>query len=229
MSRLRLPSPALVVAVIALFVALGGGAYAALRITSKQVADNSLRSRDVRNNELRGKDVRNRTLSGRDLAFDSLEGPQVDEPSLSRVPSAVSAQSLEGRRRVNVAPFVLSSGQTREVLREGPFLLTARCLIGTATAAGPRDIAEVLISTSADNAAFDAAGSGELDVATPPADRVFANVVAEPGTVAVDSLQDGLAIAPNGAEEIVDSALYAAVNALGQRGICRFGGYVDLG
>ncbi len=66
-------------------------------------------------------------------------------------------------------------------------------------------------------------------MATPTANRVFANVVAEPGTVAVDSLQDALAIAPNGAEEIVDSALYAAVNALGQRGICRFGGYVDLG
>ncbi|HEX2414275.1 MAG TPA: hypothetical protein VHJ37_03565 [Thermoleophilaceae bacterium] len=229
MSRLRLPSPALVVALIALFVALGGGAYAALRITSKQVADNSLRSRDVRNNELRGKDVRSRSLSGRDLAFDSLEGPQVDEPSLSRVPSAANAQSLEGRRRVNVAPFTLSSGQGREVLREGPFLLTARCRMGAPTAAGPRDIAEVLISTSVDNAAFDAAGSGELDVATPSGGRVFANVVAPPGTVAVDSLQDGLALAPDGSEEIVDSALYAAVNALGQPGACRFGGYVDLG
>jgi hypothetical protein len=47
--------------------------------------------------------------------------------------------------------------------------------------------------------------------------------------VAVDSLQDGLALAPDGTEEIVDSALYAAVNALARPGTCRFGGYVDLG
>ena len=58
---------------------------------------------------------------------------------------------------------------------------------------------------------------------------MFANVVAPPGTVAVDSLQDALALAPDGTEEIVDSALYAAVNALGRPGTCRFGGYVDLG
>jgi hypothetical protein len=218
-SRLSLPSPALIVAVIALFVALGGGAYAALRITSQQIADNSVRS----------KDVRNRSLKGRDLALDSLRSRQVDEPSLSRVPSAANAQALEGRRRVNVAPFVLLNGQAREILREGPFLLTARCRMSAPTSAGPRDIAEVLISTSADNAAFDAAGSGELDVATPSTGRVFANVVAVPGAVALDSLQDGLALAPDGTEEIVDSALYAGVNTVGQPGRCRFGGYVDLG
>ncbi len=229
MSRLRPPSPALVIAVIALFVALGGGAYAALRVGSAQVADNSLRSRDVRNNELRGKDVRNRSLTRADVALDSLEGPQIDEPSLARVPSAVNAQALEGRRRVNVAPFTLTNGQAREVLREGPFVLAARCRINVLTGDGRKDIAEILISTGVDNAAFDAAGSGELDVSTPDSGRVFANVVADPGTVALDSLQDGLALAPDGAEEIVDSALYAAVNALAQPGSCRFGGYVDLG
>lgn len=229
MSRPPLPSPALVIASLALFVALGGGAYAALKIGSGQVADNSLRSRDVRNNELRGKDVRNRSLGRADIALDSLEGPQIDEPSLARVPNAVNSQALEGRRRVNVTPFTLGAGQAREVLREGPFVLNARCRIGILTSAGRKDVAEVLIATSVDNAAFDASGSGELDVSTPDTARVFANVVADPGTVAVDSLQDGLVLAPDGTEEIMDSALYTAVNALGQPGTCRFGGYLDLG
>jgi hypothetical protein len=58
---------------------------------------------------------------------------------------------------------------------------------------------------------------------------VFVNAVALPGEVVVDSLQDALALAPDGTEEIVDASLYAAVNALGQPGVCRFGGYVDLG
>jgi hypothetical protein len=228
-SRFRLPSPALVIALIALFVALGGGAYAALRVGTKQIADNSIRSKDVRNNQLRGKDVRNRSLSGRDIALDSLEGPHIDEPSLARVPNAANAQALQGRRRFNVAPFTLAAGQAREVMREGPFVLTARCRISVATVDGERDIAEVLIASSVANAAFDAAGSGGLGPGTPDEDRVFVNAVALPGEIAVDSLQDALALAPDGTEEIVDASLYAAVNALDQAGTCRFGGYVDLG
>ena len=229
MPQLRRPSPALVIALIALFVSLGGGAYAALRIGSKQIVNNSVRSKDVRNNVITGRDVRTGGLRGSDVAPDSLTGLQVDELSLSRVPGAGDAQALGGRRRVNVTPFALGPGQAREVLREGPFALTARCRIGVATVDGPKDIAEVLIATSADNAAFDAAGSGELDVASADADRVFAGVVADPGAVAIDSLQDALVLGPDGSEEIADASLYAAVNALGQPGICRFGGYVDLG
>lgn len=229
MSRFPRPSPALVIALIALFVALGGGAYAALRVGTKQIADNSIRSKDVRNNQLRGKDVRNRSLRGRDIALDSLEGPQIDEPSLGRVPNAGNAQAVQGRRRVGVAPFTLANGQAREVMREGPFVLTARCRIGVATVDGDMDMAEVLIASSVANAAFDAADAGGLGPGTPDDDRVFVNAVALPGEIAIDSLQDALALAPDGTEEIVDASLYAAVNALGQAGICRFGGYVDLG
>jgi hypothetical protein len=205
--------------VIALFVALGGGAYAALRIGSKQIVNNSVRS----------KDVRNRALIGRDLKFDSLGGRQIDEPRLGRVPRAANAQSLEGRRRFNVAPFTLTNGQAREVMREGPFVLHARCRIGAVTIDGDRDIAEVLIASSAANAAFDAADTGALGPGTLDEDRVFVNAVGLPGEVIVDSLQDALALGPDGTEEIVDASLYAAVNALGQPGVCRFGGYVDLG
>jgi hypothetical protein len=219
----------MVVALVALFVALGGGAYAALRVKSRHIANNTVRTQDVRNNSLRGKDVRNRGLGARDIAFDSLTGNQIDEPTLERVPSAADAQSLQGRRRANVAPFTLTSGQAREVLREGPFVLTARCRIGLSTTTGPVDRAEVLISTIANNAAFDAADSGELNTTTPEDARAFIDVTADPGDVAVDSLQDGMAVSPDGTEELADANLYAMVNALGQPGTCRFGGYLDLG
>jgi len=111
----------MVVALAALFVALGGGAYGALRIASGNIVNNTVRTQDVRNNELRGKDVRNRSLGPADIKFDSLTGNQIDEPSLERVPSAADAQSLQGRRRANVPPFTLTNGQSREVLREGPW------------------------------------------------------------------------------------------------------------
>jgi hypothetical protein len=217
------------VALVALFVALGGGAYGALRISSRHIVNNTVRTQDVRNNELRGKDVRNRSLGRADIAFDSLTGNQIDEPSLERVPRAADAQSLQGRRRANIPPFTLTSGQAREVLREGPFVLTARCRIGLSTTTGPVDRAEVLIATSVNNAAFDAAASGNLDTTTPEDARTFIDATADPGDVAVDALQDGLAVAPDGTEELADANLYAMVNALGQPGTCRFGGYVDLG
>jgi hypothetical protein len=219
----------MVVALVALFVALGGGAYAALRIKSGQIVNNTVRTQDVRNNSLRSKDVHNRSLGASDIRFDSLTGNQIDEPTLERVPSAADAQSLQGRRRTNVPPFTLTSGQAREVLREGPFVLTARCRIGLSTTTGPVDRAEVLISTSANNAAFDAADSGELNTTTPEDSRTFVDVTADTGDVAVDSLQDGLAVGPDGTEELADANLYAMVNALGQPRTCRFGGYVDLG
>jgi hypothetical protein len=219
----------MVVALVALFVALGGGAYAALRIKSRDVVNNTLRTQDVRNNSLRSKDVRNRGLGAADLRFDSLTGNQIDEPSLERVPRAADAQALQGRRRVNVSPFTLTGGQAREVLREGPFVLTARCRIGLSTTTGPVDLAEVVISTNANNAVFDAADSGELDTNTPEDARTFVEVTADPGGVAVDSLQDGMAVASDGTEELADANLYTMVNALGQPGTCRFGGYVDLG
>jgi hypothetical protein len=65
MHRLRLPSPAFVVAMIALFLALGGTAFAAKRylITStKQVKNSSLTGADVKNGSLTTKDLAKGTV-----------------------------------------------------------------------------------------------------------------------------------------------------------------------
>ena len=53
------PSPAMVVALMALFVALGGSSYAALRVTGKNVKNSSLTGKDVKNKSLTGRDVKN--------------------------------------------------------------------------------------------------------------------------------------------------------------------------
>ena len=57
-----------VMATIAVFVSLGGGAYAALRITGREVVNSSLRGADVRNGSLTGRDIRDRSIGTRDLA-----------------------------------------------------------------------------------------------------------------------------------------------------------------
>jgi hypothetical protein len=111
----RLPSPALVIASIALFVSLGGVSYGlatgsidsreiknnAVRsgdvtnntLRSKDVRNNTLRTFDIRNNEVRGFDIRNSTVQGRDVAFNTLTGNDVAENSLGKVPSATTADT----------------------------------------------------------------------------------------------------------------------------------------
>ena len=54
--RRFVPSPAMVVALTALFLALGGSAYA-LVITGKSIKNNTVTGSDIRNGSLRGKDA----------------------------------------------------------------------------------------------------------------------------------------------------------------------------
>ena len=64
MKRL-LPSPATVIALLALTLALGGTSYAALKITGKNVQNGSLTGADVRNGSLTGADVARRLAARR--------------------------------------------------------------------------------------------------------------------------------------------------------------------
>lgn len=67
------------IALIALVVALAGGAYAAT-----SAPKNSVTSKSVKNESLTGKDVKN----------DRIAGADVDESSLGEVPSATTAESV---------------------------------------------------------------------------------------------------------------------------------------
>ena len=82
MGRIRglLPSPAMVVAVVALAMSLGGSAYA-LVITGKS----------IRNGSVTNKDIRNHSLTGNDMRRDSVGGGAVEEATLGPVPSAYLA------------------------------------------------------------------------------------------------------------------------------------------
>jgi hypothetical protein len=77
-----------VVATLALFLALGGASYAAVRVGSRSIVNNSVRTQDLRNNDIRGKDIRNRTIQGGDILTNTLKGTQIRESTLSKVPDA---------------------------------------------------------------------------------------------------------------------------------------------
>jgi hypothetical protein len=100
LARMR-PSPAMVVALIALGVALGGTSYAAIggggiinnSLKSEDVRNNSLTGRDVKNSSLDGREVRNRSLSGSELRRNALTGTHILESRLGKVTSARNADA----------------------------------------------------------------------------------------------------------------------------------------
>jgi hypothetical protein len=83
--RIPRPSPALVVAIVALFMALGGTSYAALKITGKNVA----------NGTLSGIDIRNKSLGPKEHKPNSLGGAQINEALLGTVPMAAKATDAD--------------------------------------------------------------------------------------------------------------------------------------
>ena len=78
-----------VIATLALFIALGGNSYAALKVSGRQIVNNSVGSVDVRNNDVRSKDIRNRTLRGNDVALNALGGGAIAEFKLRQVPDSL--------------------------------------------------------------------------------------------------------------------------------------------
>ena len=83
--RRLIPSPAMIVALVALVMSLGGSAYA-LVITGKS----------IRNNSVTGKDIRKHSLRGHDLRGDTVGGGAIRESSLGPVPAAGLATSSAG-------------------------------------------------------------------------------------------------------------------------------------
>lgn len=73
-----------VTATIALFVALGGTAWAAATINGSDVVNNSLKSVDLKDDK---------GVKGADVVPDSLSGDEIHEDGLGSVPSAVNAES----------------------------------------------------------------------------------------------------------------------------------------
>ncbi|MDQ3849819.1 MAG: hypothetical protein M3296_04285 [Actinomycetota bacterium] len=67
--KLRPPSPALVISVIALVVACAGTAYAATKITSsRQIKNGVVTGGDIRDRSIQGRDIKNRTITSIKLA-----------------------------------------------------------------------------------------------------------------------------------------------------------------
>jgi hypothetical protein len=83
--RIPRPSAALVVSFAALFAAMSGTGYAALKITGASIA----------NNTVSGLDIKNKSLGPQEHKLDSLGGAQIKESLLGTVPHAAKAADAD--------------------------------------------------------------------------------------------------------------------------------------
>ena len=155
MTRIRrlIPSPAMAVALVALFMAMGGSAYAFV-ITSGSIKNNTIRSVDVRNGGLIGKDIGANRLGGR----------AIKESTLSTVPSALVTEGVTHFAVLNAggqqvrARGTTSAARTAEGRYQVIFNRDVRACayygtVGRPTAAAPPDNGQITVSSLASNVA----------------------------------------------------------------------------
>lgn len=128
----------MMVALLALFVAMGGVGYAAATIGSAQ----------IKNGSIRGKDIHNSTITGGKVKSDSLTGADVKESTLTKVPTAGTADragvagtagTAGTANSVNTVrpfgPVTVAEGATATLATHGPLTLVATCAPNTTTPA----------------------------------------------------------------------------------------------
>jgi hypothetical protein len=230
--KVRRPSPALIVASLALFISLSGVSYGVAtgfidsreiknnQVRSIDIRNNEIRTRDLRNNEVRGIDIRNSTVQSRDIALNGVQGVDVKEDTLSKVPSAATADSATtagGVSTLKIIPVTtVPDGSTPVVLAtHGPLTLSADCATAT--------VARLTVSTTEDDSAAGGTPgtqSPDLDAADGPF-QIAQLTAPSPGyaqtTVA--------AFAPSGKGFSGDVALYRDASGTGT---CKFHGHLAL-
>jgi hypothetical protein len=212
----RRPTPAMIVALIALFVSLSGVSYGVATgfIDSREIKNNEVRSidlrnneirtRDLRNNEVRGIDIRNSTVQGRDIQLNTVTGEDIREDTLQKVPSALladtatNAGSADSAKSVSTLKTVprtvrLEGAPAVTLATHGPFTLRGQCVANATSTQS-----QISLETTEDGVA---ARSEDLAVPVLNADDgaqqiAFVNDAAG-GQRAVD-LRNLAAIAPGG-------------------------------
>jgi hypothetical protein len=161
MFRRLLPSPAMVVALVALVMSLGGSAYA-LVVTGKQIRNNSVTTKDIRNRSLTGRDIRNRSVTGNDVRRDKLGGASIKEESLGIVPAASLAHGgaryavVNGNGQLVRGRDVSSVARTGDGRYQAIFNADIRgcayfATVGDESAAGPPQNSQISVSSLGSN------------------------------------------------------------------------------
>lgn len=209
----RRPSPALIVALVALFVALGGPAHAARLVGGKDIRKNAISAKHIRSGQVQSRHVRDRTLRLNDLNASTVtELRFIPDGSLTGAKLAggtlggreVRDQSLQG---VDIAPNAITSDEIREGA-VGPSEL----------ANGSVDGDEIVDGTLRAQDAASFAGSADLDFGAVPADscKTVDIVVAQIASTGNRSLLDD-AITVTTPPGLSSAAVFVGASAAGEK------------
>jgi hypothetical protein len=170
-----------VMATVAVFLALGGGAYAAVKLPK-----NSVGSRQLKSNAVRSPEVKRNSLTGNDVAEAKL-GPVPTALTASRALTSGNADALGGRGadafasadRLLVARAtehwtVAEEVQTEPVFSKGPFTVSLNCTYAANTRA------TLVVTTTAANSSYTSTGSGA--VFGPGTPQAMASATVPPAT-----------------------------------------------
>lgn len=105
---MKLPSHSLVIAYLALFVALGGSAYAVSQLPknsvgTKQLKPNAVTAAKIKDGAVGTADLGNGVVTGAKIGANAVTGANVEEATLGRVPSAGSAEQAASADRAKSA------------------------------------------------------------------------------------------------------------------------------
>ena len=219
-SALSKPSPALIVAVLALVAAVAGTA----------IAGDDLGATTSKLTKKKVKKTANKQITKR--------APGLSVANADTLDGHPPADFLESTK-LQQFDVTLNGGESQELLTAGPLTFTGLCIQNGTTdgAVANQDIFQILISTSQNGALFDGldAKRGQnagdfLDANTPEADRVFEEIFIGTGLTYFESDDaDGGAIAPDDTKVFGGGdQLAVAFNQYG--GVCRaFGNFYVLG
>jgi len=96
-------SPALLIACVALFAALGGTVYAATKINGKTIKVKSLPGNRLALGSVPGNRLKAGSISGSSLAPGSITGAQINAATIGQVPSAVHADNADSAHDAQTA------------------------------------------------------------------------------------------------------------------------------
>jgi hypothetical protein len=146
----------MVVALIALFVSLGGSAYAVATIGSDDIVNGSIRNRDFKDGTLRGQEAKRDGFGGGGIKEQSL-----DAGKIGQVPSSVAAEGVMRHAVISNVGVTVRSRGTTSSSQSGPgqylvvFDRDVRNCVYTATlgdesAAGPGN-GQISVTSAATN------------------------------------------------------------------------------
>lgn len=211
MKKIRFPSPAMIVSMVALFVALGGAGYAAVTlprasvgsaqlradsVTETKIADAAVRSFMIRTNAISSTKVRNNSLTGVDIVESSLGSvPNVDGmKKIALVRATPTAGADDAAARAAAPEIPLSTN--------GPLTIYGKCLKDNALNIVR---AEIFVRTTSDGsilaptldggtgATFLNAGTAELDRRA-DTETAAVNTASAAGNAVVAIAPDGTAV-----------------------------------